>query len=152
MDPRRLDPPGDTAGLCPPLPAGLGRCVVCRGPAHARFLRCFQCSLHWQGAPGLLADTVVPLSYSVAGTEYARMLWLYKSQATTGRRRARRCAGCCSSSCTITVPASGRSAGIAAPRHVAVVPSGRGRPGVHPLRALVEPYLALPWAAWSPPR
>jgi hypothetical protein len=35
---------------------------------------------------------------------------------------------------------------MAAPTHVAVVPSGRGRPGTHPLRALVEPYLALPWA------
>jgi hypothetical protein len=29
---------------------------------------------------------------------------------------------------------------------VAVVPSGCHRSGVHPLRALVEPYLALPWA------
>jgi hypothetical protein len=35
---------------------------------------------------------------------------------------------------------------MAAPTHVAVVPSGRGRPGTHPLRTLVQPYLALPWA------
>lgn len=146
MDPRRLDPPGDTAGLCPPLPPGLGRCVVCRGPAHARFLRCFHCARHWRSAPALLADAVVPLSYSIPGTAHARMLRLYKSQAYY---RHEACAAL-RRLLLVFLRDHGRclwaSAGMAAPSHVAVVPSGCGRTGVHPLRALVEPYLALPWA------
>jgi hypothetical protein len=36
--------------------------------------------------------------------------------------------------------------GAKAPTHVAVVPSGCGRTGPHPLRALAGPYLTLPWA------
>jgi hypothetical protein len=137
---------GETAGLCPPLPAGPGRCVVCRGPALPAFRRCFHCSLHWRTAPGLLADAVVPLAYSIPGTVHARMLRLYKTEASYR---------------TEAGPALRRlllmflhdhghclwaSVGMAAPSHAAVVPSGCGRAGVHPLRSLVEPYLALPWA------
>jgi len=130
-----------------PLPAGPGCCTVCRGPTRGGYLRCFHSALHRRRAPGLLADVVVPVSYSVAGTAYARMLWLYKSDGA-GQNAARtalrlmllvflhehgRCVWAC--------------ARIAAPTHVAVVPTGRGRPGAHPLEALVGPYLALPPAA-----
>jgi len=129
-----------------PLPAGPGCCAVCRGPARPGFLRCFQCALHQQGAPGMLADTVVPVAYAIAGTPYARALWLYKSdvpqqEAARGLLRA-----------MLLVflhdhgPCVWARAGMAGPSHVAVVPSGRGRPGTHPLRTLVEPYLTLPWA------
>ena len=31
-----------------------------------------------------------------------------------------------------------------------MVPSGRGRPGPHPLRALAAPYLARPWLSLRP--
>jgi hypothetical protein len=31
-----------------------------------------------------------------------------------------------------------------------VVPSGRGRPGPHPLQALAAPYLARPWLSLRP--
>jgi hypothetical protein len=129
-----------------PLPAGPGCCAVCRGPARPGFPRCFQCSLHQQGAPGMLADAVVPVSYAVAGTAYARALWMYKSDVP--QQDAAR--GLLRALLLVFLHDHGRCvwahAGITAPTHVAVVPSGRGRPGAHPLRTLVEPYLALPWA------
>lgn len=94
----------------------------------------------------MLANLVVPVSYAVAGTPYARVLWQYKS-GVPGRDAAR-----AALRAMLLVflhdhgPCVWARAGVAAPSHVAVVPSGRGRPGAHPLRALVEPYLALPWA------
>ena len=129
-----------------PLPAGPGCCAVCRGPARPGFRRCYQCALHCYYAAGMLADIVVPVSYSVAGTGYARALWLYKSDAPDrdAARRALR------AMLLVFLHDHGRCvwtrARMAVPTHVAVVPSGRGRAGTHPLRALVKPYLALPWA------
>jgi hypothetical protein len=51
-------------------------------------------------------------------------------------------------------PCAWSRAGMTWPTHLAVVPSGRGRPGLHPLRALAGPVLAgaaldLPWARLS---
>lgn len=129
-----------------PLPAGPGCCAICRGPVRPGFRRCFQCSLHSAAAAGMLADTVVPVSYAVAGTAYARALWLYKSDAP--QQPAAR--ALLRALLLVFLHDHGRCvwarAGIAAPSHLAVVPSGRGRPGSHPLRTLVEPYFALPWA------
>ena len=129
-----------------PLPPGPGCCAVCRGPARPGFRRCYQCALHRHDAAGMLADIVVPVSYSVAGTGYARALWRYKSdgcdQDAAGRALR--------AMLLVFLHDHGRCiwtrARMAAPTHVAVVPSGRGRPGTHPLRALVQPYLALRWA------
>jgi hypothetical protein len=42
-----------------------------------------------------------------------------------------------------------KAAGITGPTHLAVVPTARGRPGVHPLRELIGDYLALPRAELS---
>jgi phosphoribosylpyrophosphate synthetase len=97
----------------------------------------------------LLADLVVPIAYSVGGTGYATALWQYKSAAAdAASRKSARAAlrlillaflhdhGRCLWSC----------AGVAAPTHVAVVPSGRGCGGTHPLRSLAGSYLTLPWA------
>lgn len=129
-----------------PLPAGPGCCAVCRGPSRAAFARCFQCSLHQQGAAGMLADAVVPVSYAVAGTEYAQALWLYKSDVP--QQDAAR--GLLRALLLVFLHDHGSCvwarAGMAAPTHVAAVPSGRARPGAHPLRTMIEPYLALPWA------
>ena len=128
-----------------PLSAGPGCCAVCRGPAGLGFRRCFQCAVHRQLAPGLLADVVVPLSYSVAGTGYARALWHYKADVP-GRDEA---GALLRDLLLVFLHDHGRCAWAragGAPTHAAVVPGGRGRPGTHPLRALLEPYLALPWA------
>jgi hypothetical protein len=120
------------------------------GPAGRGYARCFQCELHAQSAPGLLADAVAPVAYAAKGSQLARDLWLYKAgrpaSAAAGSRlllllvvflhdhASRVC----------------QQAGMTRPSHVCVVPSGRGRPGQHPLQALTAPYLALPWVVMRP--
>jgi endonuclease III len=151
------------AGLAAPGPPGPGQCRTCRGPAHPGYTRCFQCRLHAESAPGSLADVVVPVGYAPKGSRLARQLWQYKTgqnragQNTGGRDKtgpdktgaaaARR-----ELRALLLVflrdhgPCVWRAAAMPPPSHVAVVPSGRGRPGPHPLAALIMPYLALPWA------
>ena len=131
-------------GLPVPHPAP-GRCRACRGPARPGYVRCFQCELHAQSAPGLLADAVAPVAYAVKGSPLARDLWLYKA----GRPGS----GAAGSRLLLLLLAFlhdhgsrvWRQAGMAVPTHACVVPSGRGRPGRHPLRALAGDCLALPW-------
>ena len=116
-----------------------------QGPARADYLHCFNCGLHAESAPGLLADVVVPVSYAMKGGELAHNLWVYKSAlAGAGPAQAALLAlllvflrdhGSC----------VWRLAGGRAPTHLAVVPSTRGRPGPHPLQVLAAPVLALPW-------
>jgi len=93
---------------------------------------------------GLLADAVVPISYAVKGTPFAEDLWRYKSlreaEASAGRSLQAVLldflgdhAGCV-----------WRRAAMPGPDRLAVVPSGIGRPGSHPLLALASPFLRLP--------
>ena len=132
-----------------PSPAP-GRCRVCQGPARPGYARCFQCELHAQSAPGLLADAVAPVAYAVKGSPLARDLWLYKA----GRPGS----GAAGSRLLLLLLAFlhdhgsrvWRQAGMARPSHACVVPSGRGRAGPHPLQALAAPYLALPWVSMRP--
>ncbi|HEY3954064.1 MAG TPA: hypothetical protein VGM53_11865 [Streptosporangiaceae bacterium] len=133
-----------------PLPAGPGCCAVCRGPTCAGYPLCFHCARHRRAAPGLLADLVAPVSYSVAGTPYARWLWQYKA-GVPEQHEAR---AALLRILLVFLHDHGRclraAAAAAAPSHVAVVPTGCGRSGPHPLRTLVQPYLALPWAGLAP--
>jgi len=131
------------AGLAAPGPPGPGQCRTCRGPAHGGYTQCFQCGLHAETAPGSLADVVVPVGYAPKGSRLARHLWQYKAGQAEAQHRLR---------ALLLVflrghgPCVWRAAAMPPPSHVAVVPSGRGRPGAHPLAALVMPYLALPRA------
>lgn len=131
--------------LHPPLPPGPGVCAACRGPARPEYVRCFHCALHAEGARGLLADAVIPVSYAIKGGKHAQDLWVYKSaRPGAGPAQAallslllvflRDHCGC-----------AWRLAGGGAPTHLAVVPSTRGRPGRHPLEVLASSCLALPW-------
>jgi hypothetical protein len=124
-------------------------CSVCRGPCGRRSARCYQCDLHLQCAPGSLADVVVPVAFAIKGGPHARCLWQYKSVRMTAEIVGR---------AELTVralllvflhdhgPCLWRAAGIPGPTHLAVVPTARGRPGAHPLRALVAEHLTGPWA------
>lgn len=92
----------------------------------------------------MLADAVVPVSYAVRGTPFAGDLWQYKACHASD-------AGIRTSVLALSLVFlhdHGRcvwdAAGMAAPDRLAVVPSGYGRPGVHPLLRLVAPYLRLP--------
>jgi hypothetical protein len=134
--------------LSAPQPGCSALCAVCRGPASRGCARCFQCELHWQCASGSVADLVVPVAFAIKGGPYARSLWQYKSTRLT--------AAVAASHATILRamllvflrdhgPCLWRGAGMARPSHLAVVPTARGRPGTHPLVALLHGYLACPW-------
>jgi len=132
----------------PPATSSL-LCSVCRGPCGRRSARCYQCDLHLQCAPGSLADVVVPVAFAIKGGSHARCLWQYKSVHLTAETVGR---------AALTVRALllvflhdhghclWRAAGIPGPTHLAVVPTARGRPGTHPLRALIAEHLTWPWA------
>jgi hypothetical protein len=122
-------------------------CRVCRGPVQAGFARCYQCDVaSGQAGGGLLADVVVPIGYAVKGGQLAADLRRYKSgrdgDGAAGRLRSMLAAfldehGNC----------VWRAAGISGgPSAVAVVPSGQGRPGAHPLLRVVESCMDLPIA------
>lgn len=143
-----------TPGLRAPLPAGPGCCAVCRGPARAGRRYCFHCGRHRQVAPGRLADVVAAVSYSVAGTDFARMLWRYKAQ-DGGDPDARTALTALlliflyGHSRCLWHRAGHPAAGVTAASALAVVPTGRGRPGPHPLRLLAGACLTAPWVTLS---
>ena len=130
----------------PRTPGTAARCRACTGPVRPGYARCFQCELHAQSAPGLLADTVAPVAHAAKGSPLAQDLWRYKA-GCPGSQPAR---VHLLSLLLVFLHDHGRrvwrEAGMARPSHACVVPSGRGRPGTHPLQTLVAPYLALPWA------
>jgi hypothetical protein len=145
----RLRARGDAAQLTAPRPGGTALCVLCRGPARPGNRCCYPCHLHGEYLPGLLPDVVAPVAYAAKGGPHAANLWRYKS----GHPGAEAARDALRSLLLVFLrdhgPCVWRSAGMARPACVAVVPSRRGRPGTHPLRALVEPYLTLPWARLS---
>jgi hypothetical protein len=127
----------------------MASCVVCRGPVRPGFARCYQCGRHAllgrdPAGRDLLADAVVPIAYAVKGTALATDLWRYKApRAASAAARTSLLVllltflhdhGAC----------VWRRAGMPAPSRLAVVPTGCGRPGPHPLLELASPYLRLP--------
>lgn len=115
-------------------------CVVCRGPLRPGYTRCYQCTQHLLLGEGWLADAVAPVSYAVRGTEFAIALGRYKS----GDRQA---AGSLGALLLDFLgehgPCVWRRAGMPEPTRLAVVPSGCGRPGPHPLSVLVGSRLGM---------
>jgi hypothetical protein len=128
-------------------------CRTCRGPVGAGFARCYQCDLALSQAGGLLADAVAPVGYAVRGEPLAGDLRRYKSDrvgaaeaaAAAGRLREMLGAFLAGRGCSVWA-AAGMSDG---PSAVAVVPSGQGRPGAHPLAGLVRSSVALPMVRLS---
>jgi hypothetical protein len=138
--------------LSAPQAGGGGQCVVCHGPSGAGRPRCFHCDLHLVCAGDALASAVVPVALAVKGGEHARRLWQYKSARLAAGVRARQAVMLRALLLVFLRDHAGcvwRAAGIAGPTHLAVVPTARGRPGVHPLRELIQAYLTLPWAELS---
>jgi hypothetical protein len=133
-----------------PGPLAPGLCQVCKGSARRGCARCYQCELHAQSAPGLLADAVAPVAYAVKGSPLARDLWLYKAGRPPGRAAGSRLLRLLLVFLHDHGPQVWRQAGMARPSQACVVPSGRGRAAPHPLRALAAPYLALPWVSMHP--
>ena len=114
-------------------------CKVCQRPVRAGYARCYQCALQLTEAGGLLADAVFVVAYAVKGGPLASDLWLYKADrpdpGAAGRLRGLLRA---------FLADHGRCVRAAAPGSVAVVPSGQGRAGAHPLAGIVSSCVDLP--------
>lgn len=141
-----LEPYPPRLGISPSGPRGLAVCALCRGPVRPGFARCYQCARHDLLGPGLLADAVVPISYAVKGTAFAAALWRYKSWPTPDAAAQTSLRALLLAFLHDHGACVWRHAGMRAPGRLAVVPTGCGRPGTHPLLTLTGPYLRLPVA------
>ena len=129
----------------PPISLGCRTCQVCLGPVHAGFARCYQCDLAKSEAGDLLADAVVPVGYAIRGEQLATDLRLYKSDRDGAADAAKRLRSMLAAFLRDQGSGLWRAAGMAAaPSAVAVVPSGQGRPGAHPLTGIVASCVDLP--------
>jgi hypothetical protein len=119
-------------------------CLICRGPVAPGFVRCYQCDRHDLLGRGLLADAVVPVCYAVKGTAFAAALWRYKWEPAPSASAGTLMLALLLAFLHDHGPCVWRHGGMPRPARLAVVPSGSGRPGPHPLLRLASPYLRLP--------
>ena len=131
---------------------GCSTCRVCRGAVLPGNALCYQCDLARQVAGGLLADAVAPVAYAVKGGDLARDLWRYKfgrdpDDAASGRLRTMLASFLDGYGDRVWQAA--RMAGK--PHALAVVPSGQGRPGRHPLLDVAAAAVDLPLIPLSVP-
>lgn len=111
----------------------------------AGFARCYQCDLAHARCGGLLADVVAPVAYAVKGGPLAGDLWRYKSGAAGATEAGARVAAMLAGYLREHGDQVWRAAGMAAgPELAAVVPSGQGRTGPHPLLGIVASYVDVP--------
>jgi hypothetical protein len=135
----RLYPPVPRSA--PPTPPD---CEVCRGPVRPGYARCYQCEGHDLLGHGLLADAVVPVSYAIKGTAFADDLWRYKSRPVPAVSARASVLALLLTFLHDHGTCVWQHAAMPPPGRVAVVPSGSGRPGLHPLLELVSPFLRPP--------
>jgi hypothetical protein len=120
-------------------------CRTCRGPVQAGFARCYQCDLAHARCGGLLADVVAPVAYAVKGGRLAGDLWRYKSSSAGAAEAGARLAAMLARFLREHSDQVWRAAGMAAdPELAAMVPSGQGRPGPHPLLGIVGSCVDVP--------
>jgi orotate phosphoribosyltransferase len=120
-------------------------CRTCRGPVQAGFARCYQCDLAHARCGGLLADVVAPIAYAVKGGGLAGDLWRYKSGSAGATEAGERLTAMLARFLREHSDQVWRAAGmIVGPELAAVVPSGQGRPGAHPLAAIVASCIDVP--------
>jgi hypothetical protein len=86
----------------------------------------------------------VPISYAIRGTAFADDLWRYKARPTPAASARASVLALLLAFLTDHGDCVWRHAGLPPPGRLAVVPTGAGRPGPHPLLGLVSPYLRLP--------
>jgi len=125
-------------------------CRTCRGPTPVGLARCYQCDLARRQAGALLADAVAPIGYAVRGGPLAGDLWRYKADHAGAAESAARLRGMLAGYLRDHGQSLWTAAGMAsAPGVAAVVPSGRGRPGGHPLTGLVRSCVDVPLVGLS---
>lgn len=125
-----------------PLPPGPGVCFVCRSAAKDGYDVCYPCRTH-RDASSLTADAVVPIAYALKGAQHAHHLATYKFEPPSYGARAALQA-LCVLFLSLHRPCFEDAVGGKL-THVVVVPSTRGRVGVHPLQALLKPSTSLPF-------
>ena len=132
--------------LSVPVPSiGGVTCRTCRGPTPVGLARCYQCDLARRQAGELLADAVAPIGYAVRGGPLAEDLWRYKSDGAGAAESGLRLREMLAAYLRDDGESLWTTAGMATgPRVAAVVPSGRGRPGGHPLVGLVRSCVDVP--------
>jgi hypothetical protein len=128
----------------PRSPGAAAGCRICRGPVRPGFARCYQCGRHDLLGHGVLADAVVPVSYAIKGTAFADDLWRYKSAPAPSASARMSVLALLLAFLNDHGPCVWRHAAMPPPGRLAVVPTGCGRPGPHPLLRLVSPYLRPP--------
>jgi hypothetical protein len=120
-------------------------CRTCRGPVQAGFARCYQCDVAHARCGGLLADVVAPIAYAVKGGPLAGDLWRYKSGTPGAPEAGARLTAMLAAYLHEHSAQVWRAADMAAgPELAAVVPSGQGRPGPHPLTEIVASCVDVP--------
>ena len=135
----------DRASTRPNRPGRPGICAVCRGPARPGYARCYQCAPARPARPGPARRRRGAHLLRGEGHRVRRRPVALQVLAVAGpARRGPRCWPCCSPSCTTTAAACGGTRACPRPGRLAVVPTGCGRPGPHPLLELAAPYLRLP--------
>lgn len=138
--------------LLNPLPPSRSVCAVCRGARDPGFARCYPCNQAFRRSGGLLADVVVPISYSPDNGQHYYQLKVYKSPTSPNALAHFRLAVLFTVFMGRHRQCLQRAAGGAF-THMAIVPSTRARPGVHPLRQIAEltnPGLPLVAGAANP--
>ena len=92
----------------------------------------------------MLADAVTPIGYAVKGSQLAEDLWRYKSGQPGGTAATERLTALLREFLDYHGDCAWASAGMPRPSRVAVVPSGQGRLGSHPLGRIVGACVDLP--------
>jgi hypothetical protein len=111
----------------------------------AGFALCYQCDLARSQAGDGLADVVAVVRYAIKGGQLAGDLRRYKSGRDGAADAAQRLRSMLAGFLTEHGASVWQAAGMAtAPSAVAIVPSGQGRPGPHPLTGIVRSCVDLP--------
>jgi hypothetical protein len=125
---------------------------VCRGAREPNYPLCYPCGQNQRRAAGVLADAVVPISYSPDDGQHYHQLKVYKSPTSPNRLAQLRLAVLHTALFKIHRGCLHKAAGGAF-THVAVVASTRQRAGIHPLQQMitsVHPQLPVVTAAANP--
>jgi hypothetical protein len=119
-------------------------CPVCRGPRDPQYALCYRCNGARSQSGGLLADAVVPVSYSPDDGQHYYQLRVYKSPTSPNQLALFRLAVLAMVFTQRHRPCLERAAGGRF-THVAAVPSTRARTGTHPLVGILTAiYPSLP--------
>ncbi|MFI6824087.1 hypothetical protein ACIBJE_24575 [Micromonospora sp. NPDC050187] len=109
---------------------------------------CYPCQEHQTESGGLLADVVVPISYSPRIGQHHHHLRSYKATPPSMQARWNLLALLLLFLRDHLDCVGDRMGG--APTHVVTVPSTRGRPGPHVLETLMRTHTPLPWLSAVP--